>query len=350
MTLRRSRPFTLLILLSAGWVAARLSVPGLMPMAVDGASTTAARPLRTEVSSQLASADAPWRNEARHLSPLRTAPPLRGHTTSRGYPPMLIRMAAVVASPPAVPGPVTAQPPLLAPGALPPPDPGRTLASPQSAPAPRPDRFTLSAWLLARNGNGAPALSGQAALGGSQAGVRAGWRLDRGGRVEAFARLSSAGHQGDGAEGALGIAFRPHPRLPLQLVAERRQALAGDEGRSAFAAYAVGGVDSLRAGPVLVDAYGAAGMVGSASRDLFAEGSAVARLPIARLGPADLSAGGGLWAAAQPGASRVDVGPRAQLRWREGPVRPVVSLDWRQRVASDARPRSGPALTVGVDF
>lgn len=239
---------------------------------------------------------------------------------------------------------------MLAPGATPPSDPQHSAASPSPAPVIRHDRFALSAWLLARNGNGALALSGQAALGGSQAGVRAGWRLDRVGRIEAFARLSSAGRPGNGAEGALGLALRPHPRLPVQLVVERRQALAGDGGRSAFAAYAVGGIDSARAGPLLVDAYGAAGVVGSRSRNLFAEGSGVARLPVARLGPADILAGGGVWAAAQPGAARIDVGPRVQLRWRDGPVRPVVSLDWRQRVAGDARPRSGPALTVGVNF
>ena len=221
-----------------------------------------------------------------------------------------------------------------------------------SAPAPlnQRDSFSFSAWLLARSGSGPPAMSGQAALGGSQAGVRGSWRLDRAGRAEAFARISSTGRPGDGAEAALGVAFRPHRRLPLQLVAERRQAIAGTGGRSAFAAYLVGGVDSVRAGPASIDAYGAAGMVGLRSRDLVAEGSAVARVPVAGIGPVDLSVGGGVWAAAQPGTARVDLGPRAQLRWREGPVRPVISLDWRQRVSGDARPRSGPALTVGADF
>lgn len=245
---------------------------------------------------------------------------------------------------------MTGQLPLLAASELPQSDAPLSAASPPPAPTPRPDRFTLSAWLLGRSGGGTPALSGQGALGGSQAGVRGSWRLDRAGRTEAFVRFVSAGRLGDGAEGAVGIALRPHRRLPVQLVVERRQALSGEGGRSAFAAYAVGGIDSLRAGPLLVDAYGAAGVVGSRARDLFAEGSAVARIPVARLGPADLSAGGGIWAATQPGAARADAGPRAQLRWREGPVRPVVSLDWRQSVAGDARPRSGPALTVGVDF
>lgn len=352
MSLSRSRPFTLLALLGVGWIGVRTLIPAFAPVPADGAPRLPASEPRGPVPSVGSeTAIAPVQGIATRASPARWPAEPR----SVIWPPLLELQEAppadiLAGSPMADETRAGQSLPAGDLGGVSAPAPPRGSLLSVSGQALQRDRFTLSAWLFARNGNGAPALSGQAALGGSQAGVRAGWRLDRVGRVEAFTRLSSAGRPGDGAEGALGIAFRPNHRLPVQFVAERRQALAGDDGRSAFAAYAVGGVDSLPGGPVLVDAYAAAGVVGFRSRELFAEGSAVARIPVARLGPVDLSAGGGAWAAAQPGASRVDVGPRAQLRWHQGPVRPVVSLDWRQRVAGDARPQSGPALTVGVDF
>ena len=55
------------------------------------------------------------------------------------------------------------------------------------------------------------------------------------------------------------------------------------------------------------------------------------------------SAGFGVWGGAQPGLYRVDAGPRVTMRVRDN-VR--VHLDWRQRLAGNARPGSGPALTL----
>lgn len=362
MSMARSRPFTLLLLIATGWLTLRLMVPGLAPLPpVNSGAVVAA-------AAQIAPAMEVTRREHSNAGIFPGPRPSSRPATGEGMPrqseqtlaagisrwaqaPLPPRVIRPAPSAPFLAGPTPIpMPPGPPPAAFPPSPPPRTDSRHARPHAFRSDRFALSAWLLARGGDGAPALTGASALGSSQAGLRAAWRLDRADRVEAFGRLSTTGRPGDGAEAAVGVALRPHLRLPVQLVAERRQALAGEGGRSAFAAYAVGGIDSVRAGPLLVDAYGAAGVVGSRSRDLFAEGSAVARLPVARLGPVDLSAGGGVWAAAQPGTSRIDGGPRAQLRWRDGPIRPVISLDWRQRIAGDARPQSGPALTVGVDF
>jgi hypothetical protein len=356
MSKRRSRPFTMLALLAAGWLGLRAFASdfALLPPSGENVAMAGKRQVPAVPGDVLfARADpqvampapwpAPWAATAQAEMPASRWPRPPTAQLKAAPPPQIVPDLLTGDAPPPQADPTG--PPLRVGIA-----PARSAPAPAPAPATRRDSFAFSAWLLARSGSGTPALSGQAALGGSQAGVRGSWRLDRAGRAEAFARLSSTGRPGDGAEAALGVTFRPHRRLPLQLVAERRQALAGTGGRSAFAAYLVGGVDSVRAGPASIDACGAAGMVGLRSRDLFAEGSAIARVSVARIGPLDLSAGGGVWAAAQPGASRVDVGPRAQLRWREGPVRPVISLDWRQRVSGEARPRSGPALTVGADF
>lgn len=98
------------------------------------------------------------------------------------------------------------------------------------------------------------------------------------------------------------------------------------------------------------DGYAAAGVVGAARRDLFAEGSATVRRRLASLGPVELDAGAGVWAAVQPGLERVDIGPSVSARWRVGELRPRLSVDWRQRVVGDAAPQSGAAVTLAADF
>ena len=54
--------------------------------------------------------------------------------------------------------------------------------------------------------------------------------------------------------------------------------------------------------------------------------------------------------AVQPGAARVDVGPRLTLRLPQVGEGGRIALDWRQRIAGDARPESGLALTLAADF
>ncbi|HET6535129.1 MAG TPA: hypothetical protein VFG41_03010, partial [Sphingomicrobium sp.] len=59
------------------------------------------------------------------------------------------------------------------------------------------------------------------------------------------------------------------------------------------------------------------------------------------------SAGFGVWGGAQPGLYRVDAGPRISMRVRKN-IR--VDFDWRQRLAGNAAPGSGPAITLAADF
>ena len=78
-------------------------------------------------------------------------------------------------------------------------------------------------------------------------------------------------------------------------------------------------------------------------RDLFADGGMTLTRPLF----GRFSAGLGVWGGAQPGLYRVDAGPRLSMRVRNGMS---VHLDWRQRMAGNAAPGSGPALTLGADF
>jgi len=203
---------------------------------------------------------------------------------------------------------------------------------------PRPGRWSGSAWLLLRDDRGGAAL----ALGGSQAGARLLYRLREGLALSGRAYLPL--RRRAGAELAAGIDWQPSPGLPLRLLAERRQDIGG-EGRSAFALTAYGGLERRLPRGLRAEAYAQAGVVGLRSRDLFVD--AVARVGVS-LGPIEL--GGGAWAAAQPGASRIDAGP--SVSWRlpvRGPALRV-QADWRFRVAGDAAPGSGPALTLAADF
>ncbi|WP_265587348.1 hypothetical protein [Sphingomicrobium arenosum] len=216
-----------------------------------------------------------------------------------------------------------------------------------AGPAPL-DRWQLSGWSFTREAYstdlaGTPGLAPGSMLGGDQAGVRLIYNHNR--RLGLAARLSSATGAVRGDEVALGLRYTPVPGLPLALTAERREAIGeGPAARSAFAFFAETGLYGRPLGRGLtLDAYAQAGLVGITDPDLFIDGAATASLPLWR----KIRLGGGLWGAAQPGASRLDIGPRLSM-----PVYRGVTLhaDYRQQLAGNARPGSGPALTLAADF
>ena len=220
------------------------------------------------------------------------------------------------------------------------------LSSPSALAAPAPPRrgnvsWTVSAWLLIRR-EGGSGLAPGGTLAGSQAGARLSYRL--GGGVSLSARAYAPLQRPAGAEVAAGVAWRPAAAIPVDLLAERRQAL-GREGRSAFSIAAQGGGSLALPGGLRLDAYAQAGIVGLRSRDAFVDGAARVTAPV---GPVEI--GAAAWGGAQPGLSRLDAGPT--LSWRL-PVRGAtlrVAADWRFRIAGDAAPGSGPALTLAADF
>ena len=92
-----------------------------------------------------------------------------------------------------------------------------------------------------------------------------------------------------------------------------------------------------------LDAYLQGGVVGTHSRDPFVDGGVAATRPVYR----QFSAGFGIWGGAQPKLYRVDAGPRLSIRVRSNLK---VHVDWRQRLAGNALPGSGAALTLAGDF
>lgn len=207
--------------------------------------------------------------------------------------------------------------------------------------------WSLGGWLYLRGEAGADTLAAGGQIGGSQAGARLAYGFGESGRTQAYGRATVAVRRPRQRELAFGIAHAPVAGLPVDVAVERRVAI-GREGRGAFAAMAVGGVSdiALPAG-FRLDAYAQAGIVGARRRDGFADGAIVADRSLnggaLRLGA--LASG-----AVQPGAARVDIGPRLTLGLPHVGHGARLTLDWRQRVAGGARPESGPALTLAADF
>jgi hypothetical protein len=205
-------------------------------------------------------------------------------------------------------------------------------------------RWSGSAWLFLREEQGRSLAQG-GTIGGSQAGLRLAYRLNRAGTrpLSVAARLYAPVGDRRATEAALGLEWRPLAAVPVSLVAERREAL-GSRGRSAFALGAHGGLTDARLPLGLrLNAYGQAGVVGTRARDVYADGAARVTL---RAGALDI--GAGLSGGAQPGVARLDAGPVVSLRLPAARLR--VSGEWRFRIVGDARPDSGPALTIGADL
>ena len=221
-----------------------------------------------------------------------------------------------------------------------------TPAAPAPPLQPRLDRLQLTSWALLRSQQtgiaGSRSLASGGQLGASQAGARLTYNFNA--LLALSARASSeVGRRG--GEVAAGVRVHPLPGIPIWLTAERRQAIGRyGGGRSAFALFAEAG---LYQQPLpwrfSLDTYLQGGVVGLRRRDLFVDGALTVSRPVFR----QFSAGFGVWGGAQPGLYRLDAGPRVTMRVR-GNLR--VHADWRQRLVGNARPGSGPALTLAGDF
>jgi hypothetical protein len=208
------------------------------------------------------------------------------------------------------------------------------------------DRLQLASWALLRSQQsgvaGSRSLASGGQLGASQAGARLIYNYNR--QLALAARLSSeVGRRG--GEAALGVRVRPLVSIPVWVTAERRQAIGRyGGGRDAFAFFLEGGLyEQPLPWRFSLDSYFQGGVVGLKSRDLFFDGALTVTRPVFR----NFSAGFGVWGGVQPGLSRVDAGPRITMRVRKNLK---VHLDWRQKLAGNARPGSGPALTLAGDF
>ena len=208
------------------------------------------------------------------------------------------------------------------------------------------DRLQLTTWALLRSQSAGVAGTGSLASGGSLGASQAGARLSYNFTRQIAATLRSTSEVGRrGGELAAGVRIQPVRGIPLWFDAERRQRIGRyGGGRSAFALFFEGGVyDRPMPLHFFLDTYLQGGVVGFRSRDGFVDGGLTLTRPVYK----NFSAGLGVWGGAQPGVYRVDAGPRVTMRVRNN-LR--VHFDWRQRLAGNAIPGSGPAVTLAGDF
>ena len=148
---------------------------------------------------------------------------------------------------------------------------------------------------------------------------------------------------------ALTSALWPNPwSIESYVEAERRFREAGADN---FAAYVAGGQSDvpLPAGFKL-DAYGQVGILSGKNGGHFFDGQMRVERQILPPSPVPLHVGAGIWTGGQKGVARVDIGPTLRTELPIGESRVRINTDWRFRVAGNASPGNGPALTVSTGF
>ena len=218
---------------------------------------------------------------------------------------------------------------------------------------PGPRRLGLDSWMLWRDDTQTSITSGRPSYGRSQAGVVLRYRIDPGSRhqPQAYTRLTRALAGAAETELAAGVSARPVPALPLTLAAEGRvfDGAAGREVRGAVLAIVQPPLLPLPGG-LEGDAYLQAGYVSGDFATPFADGQARITRPVTVDREVRAYAGAGAWGGAQDDGQRLDIGPTIGLEVPLGPVRTRMSLDYRFRIAGNAQPESGPALTLTAGF
>ena len=228
---------------------------------------------------------------------------------------------------------------------------------PQHAPAYTGSRWSADAWLMVRQDTTTPVASGRPSYGRSQAGAVVRYRLlpSNPHAPQAYARASSALAGPLEKDVVAGLSVRPVPRVPLRVALEARlsETAQGTELRPAAIAVTEFPQVSLPRG-LRAEAYVQGGYVGGRFATAFVDGQGRVERTVARFGETEISVGAGAWGGAQKGAARLDIGPTAAVSFRLGPksngARGRVAADYRFRVAGDAEPRSGPALTLSAGF
>lgn len=215
-------------------------------------------------------------------------------------------------------------------------------------------RWSGDAWLLLRKDSAAPLVSSRPAYGRSQAGAVLRYRIGavRGHRPAVYLRATRALAGPAEREVAAGASARPLPRLPVSLAAEVRvhEHASGSETRAA--AFAATELPPL---PLPLgfrgELYAQAGYVGGRFATAFADGQL--RVDSAVAGGAAgtaLRLGGAISGGVQKHAGRLDIGPSALVSIPLGGAHARLALDYRLRIAGDAEPGNGPALTFSAGF
>ncbi|WFL78097.1 hypothetical protein P7228_03225 [Altererythrobacter arenosus] len=235
-----------------------------------------------------------------------------------------------------------------------------TPTGPQAQPAkleprPRADRWSLDAWVFWREGSKAALASAGRipSYGASQTAGVLRYRLapaskhDPRGYFRAYRALVEGGE----GELALGLSARPIGAIPVRAHAEVRATRFDRDWEARPAAFA-----TTELAPVVLtrslraETYLQGGFVGGRNSTPFADGQVHVIGDVVESETARFSLGAAAWGGAQDGTERLDVGPSLRLDLTIGEAPARFSLDWRERIAGDAMPDSGVALTLSTRF
>lgn len=357
---RRGQPLLALALVLVGWIAGRALTLRHDALTEPPTITASAPPLPRQPLHARQVLPTP---RARPQPPMTSITPLQAS----------VRPAAAASTGPSLPAATPVVPLFLPQHPLLVPLPPRTavVAPARSQPAdpqefyeplvPKDDpRWSGENWLLMRAGSGSAAQApGAASYGASQAGAIVRYRFGKGEPQDSYGYLRTSlaiNAPGKDKEVALGLGIRPVRRLPVRALVEARLQ---DTTRSSMQVRPVATLITELPWQRLphgfrLEAYGQAGYAGGKGATAFFDAQALLDHPVRRVVSrnGDLRAGVGMWSGGQEGAVRLDVGPRVAFRLEGGklvgPTR--VALDWRFRIAGNARPGSGPTMTVTSAF
>lgn len=202
-----------------------------------------------------------------------------------------------------------------------------------------------SAWVLWRPEASGLGLGTSGQLGGSQAGIRLVAPFAFRQALRASMRATTALKRPHDAEVAPGLSLKPLRSIPVEIIVERRFRLSRNS-QDATAAFIAGG-ETFEVSPRLTGTvYAQGGVVGLSHPRAFADGAAKLRQDVG----ARSRIGVGMWGGLQPGLRRLDVGPSLSTVIGEPAGGLTLSADWRFRIAGNARPGSGIAVTLAKDF
>lgn len=236
----------------------------------------------------------------------------------------------------------------VAPGVVYAPAAARDFARPSA-----PRRWSMDLWALWREDTTTPITSGRPSYGRSQAGAVLRYRLapSSGHAPQLHLRATRALDGASETDLAAGVSARLLPAVPLRFAAEARVSETDSGTEMRGAAYAITELPpvELPAG-ITGEAYVQGGYVTGQFATAFVDGQARITRELAGTENFRLTAGGVAWGGAQDDAQRLDIGPSAGVSFQVGQARGRISADYRFRVAGDAEPASGPALTLTAGF
>ena len=356
---RRGEPLVALVLLLGGWTGARMML-WESPFAHAASSITSASKSATRPPAVVELVRRPDTLPVVATGGSRSAPPTKVRARANVQPRALQHWAGLVGATTDT-AIIAIHPPS---GLLYPAKPAAAITTPalpqiaQSLPiipTAGPARWHLATWAAWRQGSGLPVVANgprPASYGGTQLGALLQFDVAKGPHRPALhVRASYAPDRPRQSEIAAGAGIRPVAGVPVRFMGEVRATRSGEhvEVRPAVLAVTEFAPAKLPLG-LTGEGYAQGGWVGGRYATAFADGQARVTHDVTAVGPARLRLGAGAWGGAQKFASRLDVGPTVAVDLGRGAVSARLSVDYRVRVAGNASPGDGVALTLSTGF